>query len=193
MKRWAAIAALVPFSALLVVSVFLLTRPDPGPASFTSPMRPVPETEMQLLDGGSLKLPDLKGRPYLVNIWASWCAPCRIEHPVLVQMAGQGVEIVGVLYGDPDVAAARKILQDEGNPFRQIVIDPTRDFGLEVGISGVPESFLVNAQGTIVKTLRGPIADARTAQTFIDAWKAEGGKAEGGKPPGAPVQAPATP
>ncbi|HEV7691226.1 MAG TPA: redoxin family protein [Hyphomonadaceae bacterium] len=184
MKRWAAIVALVPFSALLVVSIWLLTRPDPGPASFASPMRPVPETEMQLLDGGSLKLPDLKGRPYIVNIWASWCAPCRIEHPVLVQMAGQGVEIIGVLYGDPDPTKARKILADEGNPFRQIVIDPTRDFGLEVGISGVPESFLVNSDGIIVKTLRAPIADAKTAQTFIDAWKAEGGK-----PPGAAAQA----
>jgi len=188
MKRWAAIIALVPFSALLVVAVFLLTRPDPGPASFASPMRPVPETQMQLLDGGELKLPDLKGRPYIVNIWASWCVPCRIEHPVLVQMAGQGVEIIGVLYGDPDTTKARKILADEGNPFRQIVIDPTRDFGLEVGISGVPESFLVNSEGIIIKTMRGPIADAKTAQAFIDAWKTEGGK-----PGGAPSEAPAAP
>jgi cytochrome c biogenesis protein CcmG, thiol:disulfide interchange protein DsbE len=188
MKRWAAIVALVPFSALLVVSIWLLTRPDPGPASFASPMRPVPETQMELLDGGKLSLADLKGRPYLVNIWASWCAPCRVEHPRLVDMANQGVEIVGVLYGDPDTAAARKILQDEGNPFRHIVIDPTRDFGLEVGISGVPESFLVDAGGTIVKTLRGPIVDAPTEQRFIDAWKAEVAKAAG-----APAQAPAAP
>jgi cytochrome c biogenesis protein CcmG, thiol:disulfide interchange protein DsbE len=192
MKRWAAIVALVPFSALLLVSIWLLTRPDPGPASFASPMRPVPETQMDLLDGGKLSLADLKGRPYLVNIWASWCAPCRIEHPRLVDMANQGVEIIGVLYGDPDTAAARKILQDEGNPFRQIVIDPTRDFGLEVGISGVPESFLVDASGTIVKTLRGPIADEPTEQRFIDAWKAEVAKAAGAPAP-IPAQAPAAP
>lgn len=186
MKRWAAIAALLPFSALLIVSIYLLTQKDPGPASFTSPMRPVPETTMQLLDGGSLKLPDLKGRPYIVNIWASWCAPCRVEHPLLVEMSKQGVEIIGVLYGDPDTAAARKILQDEGNPFRQIVIDPTRDFGLEVGISGVPESFLVDAGGTIVKTLRGPIGDEGAMNRFTEAYRAEVAKA-GAAPAAAPV------
>lgn len=177
MKRWAAIAALLPFSALLVVSIWLLTRPDPGPASFGSPVRPVPVTQMTTLEGAPISLPDLKGRPYLVNIWASWCTPCRAEHPYLVKMAGQNVEIVGVLYKDPDQPLAQEILTKEGNPFRTIVVDRLGDFGLDVGISGVPETFLVDASGTIIKTMRGPILDDQTAQRFVDAYKAETAKA----------------
>jgi cytochrome c biogenesis protein CcmG, thiol:disulfide interchange protein DsbE len=176
-KRWAAIIALLPFSALLVVSIWLLTRPDPGPASFESPIRPVPVTQMTTLDGKPTSLPDLKGRPYLVNIWASWCTPCRAEHPYLVKMAQQNVEIVGVLYKDPNIPLAQQILDKEGNPFASIVLDRTGDLGLDVGISGVPETFLVDASGMIVKTMRGPIVDDATAQRFIDAYRAETAKA----------------
>jgi cytochrome c biogenesis protein CcmG, thiol:disulfide interchange protein DsbE len=176
-KRWAAIIALLPFSALLVVSIWLLTRPDPGPASFESPVRPVPITQMTTLDGKPISLPELKGRPYLVNMWASWCAPCRAEHPYLVKMAQQNVEIVGVLYKDPNIPAAQQILDKEGNPFASIVLDRTGDLGLDVGISGVPETFLVDASGMIIKTMRGPIVDDQTAQRFIDAYRAEVAKA----------------
>jgi cytochrome c biogenesis protein CcmG, thiol:disulfide interchange protein DsbE len=171
-KRWAAIIALVPFSLILIVSLWLLMRPDPGPQTFSSPPRPVPERQLSTLDGGKLALPELKGRPYLVNFWASWCGPCKEEHPVLVEMAKQDVEIVGVLYGDPDTAPAQKILADQGNPFKQILLDPGREFGVDVGISGVPETFLVDANGMIVKTLRAPLVDAKQMQSFIDAYRA---------------------
>ena len=177
MKRWAALIALVPFSALLVVSIWLLTRPDPGPASFQSPVRAVPVTPMTTLDGKPVSLPELKGRPYLVNIWASWCTPCRAEHPYLVKMARENVEIVGILYKDPNMPLAQDILVKEGNPFASIVIDRSGDFGLDVGISGVPETFLVDASGMIVKTMRGPILDDQTAQGFVDAYRAEIAKA----------------
>lgn len=177
MKRSAALIALVPFSALLVVSIWLLTRPDPGPASFQSPMRPVPERPLTTLDGQTTSLPALKGRPYLVNIWASWCTPCRAEHPYLVKIAQQNVEIVGVLYEDPNVPLAQQILAKEGNPFKTIVTDRQGDLGLDIGISGVPETFLVNADGMIVKTMRGPIVDDKTAQSFVDAYRAEVAKA----------------
>jgi cytochrome c biogenesis protein CcmG/thiol:disulfide interchange protein DsbE len=175
-KRWIPIAALVPFAALVGVSVWLLTRPEPGPMTFSSPERPAPEFDLASLDGGRVALADLKGRPVLVNFWGSYCAPCKIEHPLLMEMASQGVEIVGILYKDPDIPAAKRILVDDGNPFSKIAIDATGDFGLEVGISGVPETFLVNASGMIVKTLRGPISNDHQARDFADAWKAEAAK-----------------
>jgi cytochrome c biogenesis protein CcmG/thiol:disulfide interchange protein DsbE len=175
-KRWIPIAALVPFAALVGVSVWLLTRPEPGPMTFASPERPAPEFDLAALDGGRVTLADLKGRPVLVNFWGSYCAPCKIEHPLLMDMAGEGVEIVGILYKDPDIRAATRILTDDGNPFSRVGIDPSGDFGLEVGISGVPETFLINAEGTIVKTLRGPITNAHQARDFADAWKAEAAK-----------------
>jgi cytochrome c biogenesis protein CcmG/thiol:disulfide interchange protein DsbE len=175
-KRWIPIAALVPFAALVGVSVWLLTRPEPGPMTFSSPERPAPDFDLASLDGGRVALADLKGRPVLVNFWGSYCAPCKIEHPLLMEMARDGVEIVGILYKDPDIPEAKRILVNDGNPFSKIAIDPTGDFGLEVGISGVPETFLVNANGMIVKTLRGPISNDHQAKDFADAWKAEAAK-----------------
>ncbi len=187
MKRRVAFLALVPFSLILVVSLWLLTRPGAAPASFTSPTRPAPERQLSTLDGKPFSLAQLKGRAYLVNIWASWCTPCRAEHPYLVQMAGQGVEIIGVLYKDATPEAAQEILRREGNPFAQIVVDREGDLGLDVGISGVPETFLVDAGGMIVKTMRGPIVDPATAQRFVDAWKAEAAKATAAPVPAAPL------
>jgi cytochrome c biogenesis protein CcmG/thiol:disulfide interchange protein DsbE len=176
-KRWLAIIPLALFAVLVVVAWQQLTARDPSPASFTSPERPVPDRQVTTLEGEPFSLPSLTGRPYLVNIWASWCTPCRVEHPFLVEMSRQNVEIIGVLYEDPDISAATGILDREGNPFSRIVLDPEGDLGLDVGISGVPETFLVNAEGMIVKTMRGPIVDAATAKSFVDAYRAEIGKA----------------
>jgi cytochrome c biogenesis protein CcmG/thiol:disulfide interchange protein DsbE len=194
MKRWAAIAALVPFSALLIVSVWLLSRPDPGPASFTSPMRPVPEGQITTLAGEPFDFGAHKGKAYLVNFWAPWCVPCRAEHPILLQMKEQGVAIVGVLNFssgdkvDPPAAIERgkAMLTREGSPFEVVPADVTGDVSLSFGITGVPETFLVDANGMIVKTLRGPILDAQIAQRFVDAWKAEAAKSPATPAPAAP-------
>jgi cytochrome c biogenesis protein CcmG/thiol:disulfide interchange protein DsbE len=174
-KRWIAWVALVPFAALLGVSLWLLTRPQPPPSTsiFASPVRPAPEFDVAGLDGGRVKLADFKGRPVMFNFWGSYCAPCKEEHPVLMDMAAQGVEIVGLLFKDPDPDAARAILKNDGNPFRQVAVDPDGDLGLDVGISGVPESFLIDASGTIVKTIRGPLSNPGQKDEMMAAWKKE--------------------
>jgi len=176
-KRGIALLALIPFSLLLVVSLWLLTRPNPEPASFTSPTRPAPNFDVATLDGEQVRLADFKGRPVLVNIWATWCAPCKLEHPVLVDMAGKGVEIVGILYKDPNGEdAARELLVREGNPFARVGLDPSGDLGIAIGIGGVPESFLIDANGMIVKTHRSYFDD-RSAADFMAAYQAELAKA----------------
>jgi cytochrome c biogenesis protein CcmG, thiol:disulfide interchange protein DsbE len=179
MKRWLAVIPLGLFAVLVVVAFQQLTGKDPAPTTFTSPVRPVPERQLTTLSGEPFSLTQLKGRPYLVNFWASWCTPCRAEHPFLVDMAKQDIEIIGILYKDPNLPAAKEILDRDGNPFGQIATDSTGDLGLDVGISGVPETFLVNAQGQIIKTMRGPIVDTTTAQGFIDAYRAEKAKGAG--------------
>lgn len=176
MKRWLAIIPLALFAVLVVVAWQQLTKDDPAPASFTSPERPVPDTDYATLDGASINLAALKGKPYLVNFWATWCTPCKAEHPFLIEMAGEGVDIVGVLHKDKN-EPAKDLLARDGNPFSKIALDPAGDLSLEVGISGVPETFLVNSQGRIVKTMRGPIVDAGMAKSFIDAYRAELAKA----------------
>jgi cytochrome c biogenesis protein CcmG, thiol:disulfide interchange protein DsbE len=184
MKRSVAILALVPFSALLVVSLWLLTRANPAPASFTSPIRPAPAFDVPGLDGQPVRLSDFKGRPIVVNVWATWCGPCKLEHPLLVEMADKGVEIVGILYDDPNgEEAARQLLQRDGNPFVRVGLDPLGDLGLAIGISGVPESFLIDADGMIVKTKRNYFERA-SANEFVAAYEAEKAKSASAAPPG---------
>jgi cytochrome c biogenesis protein CcmG/thiol:disulfide interchange protein DsbE len=107
----------------------------------------------------------------VVNIWATWCAPCRAEHPLLVELAAEGVDILGVLYKDPDLDLARRLLAEEGDPFAWHVLDPAGDAFIAFGSTGVPETFLIDADGMIVKTLRGPLTEA-TRDEFLAAWRA---------------------
>lgn len=176
MKRWIAILATIPFVSLLGVSLWLLTSQH-STMTFSSPVRPAPEFDVESLDGGRVKLADYKGRPVIFNFWGSYCAPCKLEHPLLMDMSRQGVEIVGILFKDPDPAAARAILANDGNPFAQVGIDPSGDLGLAVGISGVPETFLVDASGMIVNTARGPLSNPGELQKMMNAWRDEKAKA----------------
>jgi cytochrome c biogenesis protein CcmG/thiol:disulfide interchange protein DsbE len=115
----------------------------------------------------------------LINFWATWCAPCKLEHPLLVEMRAQGVEIVGVLYKDPNgLDGARQILVQDGNPFAAVGLDPSGDLGIDMGLSGVPESFLIDAQGQIIKTKRNYFVD-QDVTDFVAAYRAEKAKLSG--------------
>lgn len=178
MKRWWAILPLLAFAGLVVVAFIQLSRPAPAPASFISPARPAPEFDVPSLDGAQVNLKDYAGRPVLVNFWATWCAPCKLEHPLLVEMSKQGVEIVGILYKDPTgLDGARQILVQDGNPFVAVGLDPAGDLGIDFGLSGVPESFLIDANGQIIKTKRNYFID-EDMREFVAAYRAEKAKLE---------------
>ena len=181
--RWLVLTPLALFLVVAGVSFSRLTSSKPAPASFSSPTRPVPKILAPTLDGQSLDFAALKG-PVIVNFWAIWCTPCKAEHPILMQMKAAGVPIVGVQHFDeseranPQVAAdkARAMLTREGDPFQALAVDPLGDISLSFGIAGVPESFLVDAKGMIVKTLRGPLV-GRDADDMLAAYRAEAAKA----------------
>jgi cytochrome c biogenesis protein CcmG/thiol:disulfide interchange protein DsbE len=185
MKRWLYLLPVAALVALVAVAVVRLTDENPAPAGFGSPVRPAPAIEAQLISGGTVNFAQLDG-PMVVNFWAPWCTPCKAEHPLLVRMQAEGVPILGVLHMDTndkrDPAAAvergKVMLSRDGDPFAGVPIDDTGDISLGFGITGVPETFLVDASGQIVKTMRGPIVDDRTMRDFIAAWKAEAAKAE---------------
>ena len=146
-------------AALFLVG--MLRDDDPRALPSTREGGPVP----------ALTLADFRGEPaftvedladgdvVLVNFWASWCAPCRAEHPQLVQMAAEGIEIFGVNYKD-DPAKAAQFLDDLGDPFQRVSADPTGRTGLDWGLYGVPETFVIDAEGTVVKRFAGPITQS---------------------------------
>ena len=171
---------LIPLALLAVIagaSLAQLMGPKPEPASFASPTRHVPKITADTLDGHEIDFANIQG-PVIVNVWATWCTPCRAEHPVLMRLKSAGVPIIGVQYmNDSDRAdatgaagKARTMLAREGNPFEALAVDPTGDISIAFGITGVPESFLVDASGEIVKTLRAPVLGPAGDQ-FIAAWK----------------------
>jgi len=95
-----------------------------------------------------------------------------------MDMAAQGVEIVGMLYKDPAPDAAREILVADGNPFRHIGVDRDGDIGIAIGISGVPESFLIDGEGRIIKTKRSYFVDADVGE-YVAAYRTELAKSKG--------------
>jgi cytochrome c biogenesis protein CcmG, thiol:disulfide interchange protein DsbE len=120
---------------------------------------PAPGIERAVALGGlplatdaDLKAPGVK----LVNFWASWCGPCRAEHPILEELAGQGVPIVGLNYRD-DPAKALEFLEELGDPYGRIAADPTGRTGLDWGIYGVPETFVIGPGGEVLLRFPGPL------------------------------------
>ncbi len=100
-----------------------------------------------------------QGAVTLVNFWASWCGPCRIEHPFLTALADGGARVVGINYKDPP-DQARAFLDELGDPYSAIGADPSGRIGLDWGIYGVPETFVVAGDGTILLRHPGPLTPA---------------------------------
>jgi len=99
------------------------------------------------------------GTPTVINIFASWCAPCEVEHPVLLALKAQGITVIGIAYKD-DPAKTEAFLRRLGNPYSKVLVDRTGRAGVEFGISGVPESFLIGADGKVLAKFTGPMTPA---------------------------------
>ena len=134
---------------------------DPAPA-FELP--PVPEWDRAGLATADLKAGD--GEPALVNVFASWCGPCRVEHPLLERLADEGVTVHGINYKD-DPEAARAFLTELGDPYERIGFDADGRVGIEWGVYGVPETFVVDADGTIVHKHVGPLMPRDVEDTIL--------------------------
>lgn len=104
----------------------------------------------------------------LVNYWASWCAPCRVEHPQLVALAQQGVQVYGINYKD-DPAKALAFLEELGDPYAKIGADAEGRTALDWGVYGVPETYVLDAKGTIILRFAGPITSKALTDTLLPA------------------------
>lgn len=162
--------ALLPLAALvalgLLFGLYSLKR-DPQVQPDALVGKPLPDLTLPALDTGRpLRLHDVaQPEPVLVNIFASWCAPCEIEHPVLVELKKQGVRIVGVAYKDaPENTKA--FLGRLGDPYAERLVDRDGRAGIDLGVTGVPETYLVGAGGTILAKHTGPLT-AEKAQELL--------------------------
>ena len=177
MNRWFALVPLVVLVALTAMFVGWSLKRDPAFKPEAIVGKPIPETVLPILSGavaGPGQV-DLKtagvGKPMIVNVFASWCAPCRAEHPQLMRLQAQGVAVVGVAYKD-DPVATRAFLDELGDPFRMVLVDREGRAGLDLGVSGVPETFAVNAMGEVVAKASGPLIDPAEADRLVAAMQA---------------------
>ncbi len=107
----------------------------------------------------------------LVNYWASWCAPCRVEHPTLEELAAEGVPIYGINYKD-DPAKALAFLAELGNPYVAMGADASGRTALDWGVYGVPETFVIDGDGTVILRFAGPITGSVLEKTIRPALAA---------------------
>ena len=154
---------IAPLVAFVVLAVFLGIGLQLKPREVPSPLidKPAPAFNLTQLHEPSLMLAsdDLRGRVWLLNVWASWCAACREEHPVLVKLAQQKlVPIYGLNYKDqrPD---ALGWLQRFGDPYERSVADRDGRVGIDYGVYGVPETFVIDKAGVIRFKQIGPVTE----------------------------------
>ncbi|MBI1777974.1 MAG: DsbE family thiol:disulfide interchange protein [Proteobacteria bacterium] len=130
--------------------------------------KPVPSFALgPLVDGKpGFASGDLKGQVRLVNVFASWCAPCRSEHPLLMRLTREGVVVFGIDYKD-DADAARQWLASLGDPFQRIGVDRSGQAAIDWGVYGVPETFVVDRDGIIRYKQVGPITPEALTATIL--------------------------
>jgi periplasmic protein thiol:disulfide oxidoreductases, DsbE subfamily len=150
----------IPFAIFLILSGLLYMGLSLDPNELPSVLigKPVPEFSLPDLHNpdNNITPATMKGKPYLLNIWATWCPSCKYEHPYLIKLAEMGVPIYGVNYKD-DTDKARRLLQDSGDPYMANIVDEEGSLIMALGVYGAPETFIVDAEGIIRYRLVGVV------------------------------------
>ncbi|GAB3481052.1 DsbE family thiol:disulfide interchange protein [Marinomonas epiphytica] len=149
----------VPISVFILVALVLGAQLIQGPSTMTSALigKPVPSFSLLTLhEQTTYTKSELPKGAYLINFWGTWCPACHIEHPFLMELAEQGVAIIGIDYKDQP-KAAQQWLEQKGNPYQVTLMDELGHFGLDMGVTGAPETFVVDANGIIVYRHQGEL------------------------------------
>lgn len=149
---------LILFALLVVLlGVGLTLDPREVPSPFIGKAAPSFELAKLYDSANTISTEDMNGRVWLLNVWASWCAACRSEHHVLNELVkNHQIEIVGLNYKD-ETKKAKKWLEDLGNPYASIAVDKEGRTGIDWGVYGVPETFIIDKQGIIRYKNTGPV------------------------------------
>jgi len=152
---------LIPLIIFVVVCGFLTIGLNLDPKKVPSPLinKPIPSFTLNQLINSEKKFTnrDLLGKVWLLNIWASWCPACRDEHPLLMEIAkNNSIPIIGLNWKD-DKKAAINVLKKTGNPYQLSIFDPNNKVGIDFGVYGAPESFIIDKKGIIRYKHIGPL------------------------------------
>jgi cytochrome c biogenesis protein CcmG/thiol:disulfide interchange protein DsbE len=167
---------LLPLVLFLVLGGFFARslRPDYDPHVLPSAMidREAPQFDLAGLKDEGLARDALKGGPVLINFFASWCVPCRVEHPLLMALANrEHVPLYGIDYKDQPEDAA-KLLAQFGDPYRRVGLDRDGRVGLDFGVYGVPETYVLDSDGHIRKRFVGPLTAEQVDKELLPLLKA---------------------
>ena len=166
------------FAAFVALALVGMFREDPEGLPSTLVGQPAPALPEGRLEGFPAATREMltSGEVTLVNFWASWCPPCRAEHPKLLEMAAEGVPIIGVNFKDTQANAA-KYLTDDDNPFVGVAFDPQGRTAIDWGVTAPPETFIIDGDGTVLFRFAGPLVGSDYEQRFLPAFeKALGSK-----------------
>ncbi len=163
---------LLPLAAFIALAGYFIAalRSDHDPHELPSALidKQAPGFDLpSLLGGGTVASSALQGQVVVVNFFASWCVPCRIEHPVLMRLANQEkIAITGIAYKDKP-EAAKKLLEDGGNPYRSVGLDLSGRTGIDFGVYGVPETYVIDKTGRVRKKFVGPLSPAKVDEELL--------------------------
>ena len=162
---------LIPLAVFVILVGFLYAGLYRDPREVPSPLvgQPAPAFTLAQLHAPDKQLStaDMKGQVWLLNVWASWCVSCRVEHPLLVQLAKANiVPVIGLNYKDT-LALGRAWLADNGDPYKTSVVDADGRVGIDWGVYGVPETFVVDKNGVIRYKQIGPITPESLQQKIL--------------------------
>lgn len=152
-----------------------MQREDPNALPSMATGQYAPKVQLQPLKGNvPFGQNDLSsGGVKLVNFWASWCAPCRAEHPTLMNLSQQGIPVYGVNYKD-DPEKSMAFLRELGNPYTLVGADPDAKMALDWGVYGLPETFILGPNGTVLLRVTGPLTQRNLENRVLPAVQAAG-------------------
>jgi cytochrome c biogenesis protein CcmG, thiol:disulfide interchange protein DsbE len=173
---------IIPIGLFAALVVFLFIGLSRDKETLPSPLigKPAPQFELPRVEDPSQKISsrEFAGKPYVVNIWGSWCFACRDEHPVLMELARRNeVPLVGLNWRD-ELPLAQQWLKQFGNPYVATAFDPKGDVGIDYGAYGAPETYLVDARGIIVFKYVSPVTIEVWEREFLPRIKQGGAKGE---------------
>lgn len=184
-RRLWMLAPVIVFAALAGIFLIGLQSGDPSKLPSALVGKPAPALALPPLEGLSsngaqvpgVSTADIRnGKVTVLNVWASWCGPCRDEHPQLIELAGRSdINLVGLNYKDQRENAVR-FLTSLGNPFTRVGVDTTGRTAVDWGVYGVPETYVIDASGTITYKFTGPLTPQSLQEELLPAIaRAQGG------------------